>query len=1752
MKGTIYVMMMMLLCSSIISGIAIAQSHGDEGAVSHSNPLVANGVDSYSRSFFTENKGQWNKDLLFVGMTDFGRVEFWKNKINYVFFHEIGLINDSKGSFQEVRVQQNENNYINNNEYKKISFKFVGSMNSEFVGQGQLIHISNFFYGNDSSKWVVGVKNYQEVVCRNIWENIDVKYYYCNEKLKYDFILHPGSDPDDIRVNVLGNVDLSISETCCSVRNSDGIILEDKDLKIVTSDNDQIEGKFTNKGRNIYGFSLGKYDTDDTVIIDPLIFSTFVGNGGNNGAYAIDVDEYGNSYVVGVTDSSSFPTTSNAYDGSFNGNADVVMIKLSSDGSSLLYSTYIGGTSTEVGYGLDVDDSGNAYIVGYTQSSDFPTTSGAFDSTLNGTSDIFLVKLNSNGSALLVSTFIGGDGTDGEAVHFNKGINVCVGPDNSIYISGTTRSSNFPIKDGAYDETYNSNKDVFVLKMDSQGTSLINSTYIGGSNTDEIYSMFMDSEGYLYIVGTTLSDDFPLSDGAYDSTMSGLNDGYVVKLYSNCTDIIYSTYIGGSNLDYLVDVYVNDDGEAYITGMTKSSNFPTTVGSYDTHYDGSQDIILLKMSSSGSSLVYSTFIGGTGGEEWGFSIDVDSQGNAYVIGETFDSNFPVVDTAFDKTIGGARDFVLFEMDHSGTRLINSTFMGGASYDRGTAIKLDPNTNIFNYCGVTGSSDFPSTTGSYDPVQTSFRDIAIGKMAFGPIFEFSNMVLSPYSPRTGQELQISVDLTHKVEGANINVSFNYGEDGVNFTSIRLSESSNITYSGSIIVNNTFNKMYFFFEARSGGSIVLRTDEQYTLVEDVYAPVILEDTSDKIAIRNSSYNFNISVWDNIEVVATYVNYWFDASIYFNHTLSGKGSYYGIINIPGVSSSLLRYYVSARDAQGNWVNGPTNEIPIISQKYGMIYSTDFSSDPEWETTDPSRYYWDQYAETYHLEMVDNSDDFARQGVELTYNSFVMSFDLLIEDVDWAGDLNIGLFSNSMKGYDDPDQMVAFAIGVGDLGKGIGLNVVDRREEMKIDSRYPTNSWDYNVWYHVCIRYNREMGSVLMTLTRITDGMEMINLSVNGLVGFSDLQWFGASKVGDYYAPGATASGVIDNIFIFEGHVDSEKVQIEDISPSVGSTGDPYEFTFLVDNHQIIIENNIEYWFDDSVHQNLSVNVSSRLRYSIIVDSQARSLHYRYHAVTIWRDSIHTEIKTVIITDDDPPEIVFDNSSKNASTGDMFEFMIVGKDNIGIESVIAEYWYNDGIITTIELNRKNETFFENSIVIPSDMDGFIHYIVHIYDHSGNHIFSRQKNIPIVDNDPPLLIDDLSDNNCRAGYNYSFHIKASDNIGILKAHVEYWFRNNSVFNVLLYKEGSDYFGTILIPYSLVTILYYRIEIIDVFGNAVITNISAKQIQNDLISKYFVLGHQTVYLGATISDIIVVPDDILIYSTSWTEVVDDVVIMNGIDMPPTPGDYMMEIIVMDISGNYYSFMFGLTILPLDNDADSDGIPDLVEVEWGLSPSDPNDALIDQDGDNLTNYQEYLNGTDINDPDTDGDGMPDGWEVKYGFDPTRFSAIMDSDNDGRSDLEEYYESTNPRVKDSTQESPSSESIPLYLIVITASILVVAILLLIIQSVRASKMKQKIEEVELIEKKIEGGGDLSQESLPQSGDVGKKEALPESTWKAGGVTIIEQGISGIDIPTLEEDIMNNQFEYLENQLSEGEGEEEGMDYQRPDKKYPIYLF
>jgi len=519
----------------------------------------------------------------------------------------------------------------------------------------------NYFAGSERSKWRTNVSAYSAVRFENVYSGIDLIYHGRNGQLEYDFVVAPGGDPGVIALDFSGVQGLELDHGGNLLISLPGRTIEHRKpyiYQLSGRERREISGRYVPGGQHRVRFEIGNYDRHAPLIIDPVLsYSTLVGGAGNDGVFSVAVDRAGNVYMAGITASTDFPKTSGSVPNrAFPGTTDAFVAKLNPSGGSLIYATYLGGSDLDVAMAVAVDADGNAYVTGGTNSKDFPTTQGAFQARFGGTGGHSLPPLWQ------------------------------------------------PAGDG------------FVAKLNPSGSALVYSSYIGGAGVDQGYGIAIDSSGAAYIAGTTDSADFPVTGGAFQSQHRGSTDAFVSKVNPAGTSLVYSTFLTGSGEDYAFGLALDSGGNTYVTGITGSDDFPVTSSAFQTRRKGGPDAYVAKLNATGTGLLYSTYLGGSG-QTYVYAIAADAGGNAYVTGTTGAPDFPTTAGAFQApgrlpSQGG--DAFLTKIGPLGNALVYSSVFGGSGPDMGAAVALDKAGNAY-VGGRTSpapayqiSSNFPTT------------------------------------------------------------------------------------------------------------------------------------------------------------------------------------------------------------------------------------------------------------------------------------------------------------------------------------------------------------------------------------------------------------------------------------------------------------------------------------------------------------------------------------------------------------------------------------------------------------------------------------------------------------------------------------------------------------------------------------------------------------------------------------------------------------------------------------------------------------------------------------------------------------------------------------------------------------------------------------------------------------------------------------------------------------------------------------
>ncbi|MBX3083231.1 MAG: SBBP repeat-containing protein [Anaerolineae bacterium] len=510
-----------------------------------------------------------------------------------------------------------------------VKMRLIGANETAAItGNDPLAGIVNYFIGNDPSQWHANVSTYAGIMYRGVYPGIDLRYDGHEGRLKGTYTVAAGADPSVIRWRYEGNAGLSIDKKSADllITLANGSVLREvapTAWQEKLGHREAVKARYQLDGDSVQ-FDLGAYDARLPLVIDPTIeYSYDIGGSGKDVGVGIAVDSSGDVYLTGYTSSAWFPTR-DPFQASNAGYSDAFVTKLNARG--LVYSTYLGGGGNDFGIDIAIDGNGNAYLTGYTASTNFPTQN-PFQVANAGDNDVFVAKLNATGATLLYSTYLGGDDDD-------SGQGIAVDSSGNAYLTGYTASINFPIQN-AFQAANAGSRDAFVTKLNATGTALVYSTYLGGGFDDFGYSIAVDSSGNAYLTGLAASTNFP-TQNAFQAANAGFSDAFVTKLDATGGALVYSTYLGGDDDDSGQGIAVDSNGNVHLTGGSASDNFPMQYPIY-AMYRGEDDVFVSTLNPTGSALVFSTYLGGDG-DDGGLDIAVDSSDNIYLTGYTTNPN----------------------------------------------------------------------------------------------------------------------------------------------------------------------------------------------------------------------------------------------------------------------------------------------------------------------------------------------------------------------------------------------------------------------------------------------------------------------------------------------------------------------------------------------------------------------------------------------------------------------------------------------------------------------------------------------------------------------------------------------------------------------------------------------------------------------------------------------------------------------------------------------------------------------------------------------------------------------------------------------------------------------------------------------------------------------------------------------------------------------------------------------------------
>jgi hypothetical protein len=630
---------------------------------------------------------------------------------------------------------------------------------------GQQVAHANYFVGNDPQKWRRNVPEYARVEFDAVYPGIDLVYYGTQGRLESDYVVSPGAEPNRIALRVEGADRVRLNsdgDAILSTAAGEVSLHQPRAYQESVAGRTEVAANYTQLSSGTLGVRVGAYDPQLPLVIDPVVgYATFLsGSNSATSGNAIAVDSTGNAYIVGTTGATDFPTTAGAFQTTRNGTTgNAFVTKLNPSGSAVVFSTYLGGSGQAGKFdnatGVAVDSSGNVYVTGSTPSTDFPITSNnAFQIVNNGTpTNGFLTELNSTGATLMYSTFLGGSGNDSCAA-------IALDSNGNAYVTGSATSTNFPVTPATAIQTAGQSTGLaFISRFNTtfSGTgSLIYSTLLGGTSSNQGTGIAVDASFSAYITGQTTSTNFPVTSSAFQSTLKGTaGNAFIARVdTTTANNLVYATYLGGTATGGAGDIgnaiALGPSSNVFVTGNTKTTDFPVTSGVLQsTPKNTNKTTFVARLDttkSNGASLIYSTYLGGSS-QDAAAAIAADSSGNAYVAGSTTSADFPTIPGApqFTRATQNRNTGYVSVLNSTGSALSFSTYFGGSGGDAATGIGLDSTANIY-VTGVTASSDFPVTTGAF---QTTFKTGGAFVAKLSPAAA-TGVILSPSAVNFGNQ------------------------------------------------------------------------------------------------------------------------------------------------------------------------------------------------------------------------------------------------------------------------------------------------------------------------------------------------------------------------------------------------------------------------------------------------------------------------------------------------------------------------------------------------------------------------------------------------------------------------------------------------------------------------------------------------------------------------------------------------------------------------------------------------------------------------------------------------------------------------------------------------------------------------------------------------------------------------------------------------------------------------------------------
>lgn len=1081
------------------------------------------------------------------------------------------------------------------------------------------------------------------------------------------------------------------------------------------------------------------------------------------------------------------------------------------------------------------------------------------------------------------------------------------------------------------------------LNSNGKGAGLSLGTYLGGSEKEYVTDMAIGPDGSIYVTGFTESDDFPTTAGAFDTTFNGTNEAFLSKLNANGTDLVYSTFLGGSDDEWSQGLSLADDGSVYLVGSTRSSDFPLTSDAYDNTLGGGLDIFIARISADGSSLLYSTFIGGYSSSESPRDIWVDGNGVVYVTGRISSTRFPTTVGAFDRTQNGYGDAFLLKFNITANALVYSTFIGGSGDDEAVSIFVDSKGYAY-ITGTTYSTDFPTTTGAYQEWKsTTWNSVFVVKMS-------QNGSLLDYSTHIGRATSSEAEqITVDGNGYAYIIGTTYG--GLNVSSTAFDKTHNGNEDAFLLKldKDASNLVYCTYVGSDGydNGLDIEVDDEGCLYASGWQSGRTFPTTEG-AYDTSGSGFILK----LNSTGTGLHY---------STLMGIGGFSikidptkGLITVAGVGGDNETTTPGAYDADHDGKGDAfVFQLDIYKPSILSIEAPDGATtgDPlefnvtmsdNIEISNVTIEYWNGNEQNEQMAPLTLIEGTAKTGKwHVTVNASmttIADLSYLFHGYDIYANYNVSSIRTMEVKDNDLPEMIDVSSPDGTTGElyRFRMNATDNINvsEVRVEFWYGNNGEPLNLTLDL-ISGDR-WGHDTWIPTNSTDTLHYLFYVVDNSSNVN------VTDVRDVI--------VRDN---------DRPIFVKDSTDTFATTGETFTFRINVSDNIGISNIHVLIWWGPHEPTNVTLTTQDYGNWTHDITVPPTSLEpilYRFEAMDEAGNWNKTQMVTIEPVDNDTPRIGEDLTATNATTGDDLTFSILVVDNVGIADVVVIFSYEDGLTTNLDLIQDEDSHWNATIIIEHTLE-VLQYMIKARDTSGNVNATVNRTVVVLDNDQPEIVDIQTNITATTGDPFHFKVRASDNLGVEGVRVLYILATID-YRILHLQQGADgsWEGTVIVEH-IVTNIYYKVEAWDGSDNLNTTpTLNATVIDND----YPTISHEqevtnvlrglAVTLEFEVDDNIGVDELVLLFhfgigptTVKSLEISERSVVIDIPRHPSGPLGYSFE--VQDAAGNA-AFTEEYQIdtsnqVPIVEELPTWNVFEETDEEFDLAPyvSDPNDEIL---------------------------------------------------------------------------------------------------------------------------------------------------------------------------------------------------------------------